>query len=134
MSSYTYVKINIGTGQCQGATVELGLNYIADLSTKKTGGMFKVEDVPYSPDSMTLSEKCAEITKDKSPHVGITGWTRLPSNDYKTTMNAIAKVSLRGGAFISLFSVCIKIHSLVNISFFLYHSLPGRTRCYCRSR
>lgn len=80
-----------GDGQCSGSTVELALNYVADITTKKTGGMFKVEDVPYSAQQGSW-EKCEDVTKGKSPSVGIEGWTQLNSNDYKATMNAIAKV------------------------------------------
>jgi len=78
-----------GEGGCTGATVELGLNYIADMTSKKTGGMYTIEDVPY--DSSGGGE-CVDLTKDKKPSVGITGWTSLPTNSYEHVMNAVAKV------------------------------------------
>lgn len=80
-----------GTGDCKGATVELGLNYIADHTAKKTGGMYKIQDLAYTTNADQWS-KCDVLTKDISPSVGITGWTQLPSNNYTATMNAVAKI------------------------------------------
>ncbi|KAL3794827.1 hypothetical protein ACHAW5_004349, partial [Stephanodiscus triporus] len=80
-----------GKGDCSGATVELALNYVADLTAKKQGGMFRIEDVPYHGSSKTWV-KCDEVTSGKTPMVGIEGWTKLPDNNYKATMNAVAKV------------------------------------------
>lgn len=81
-----------GQGGCTGATVELALNYIADQTAKKTGGMFNIEDVPYAPGEGTSTDGCAGLTKDKTASVGIEGWTVLQTNDYKAVMNAVAKV------------------------------------------
>ena len=81
-----------GTGGCIGSTVELALNYIADITAKKTGGMFNITDVPYSGSNQGWGS-CEDVTKDKSPQVGIEGWTALETNDYKAVMNAVAKVS-----------------------------------------
>ena len=80
-----------GKGDCDGATVELALNYVADLTFKKQGGMFSIADVPYNGSSENWV-KCNDVTSDKTPVVGIEGWTQLPDNDYKATMNAVAKV------------------------------------------
>jgi len=80
-----------GKGGCSGATVELGLNYIADVTTKKTGGMYAIKDVPYSALDQSWG-KCKDVTKGKSPSVGIDGWTQLEVNSYKAVMNAVAKV------------------------------------------
>lgn len=80
-----------GTGGCTGSTVELALNYIADITAKKTGGMFNITDVPYSGSNQGWGS-CEDVTKDKSPQVGIEGWTALETNDYKAVMNAVAKV------------------------------------------
>lgn len=80
-----------GKGDCSGATVELALNYVADLTAKKQGGMFRIEDVPYHGSSKTWVE-CDDVTSGKTPMVGIEGWTKLPGNNYKATMNAVAKV------------------------------------------
>jgi hypothetical protein len=90
-----------GKGECDGATVELALNYVADLTAKKQGGMFRITDVPYSSSTETWVT-CDDVTSGKVPAVGIQGWTKLPSNDYKATMNAVAKVhsSFGGGHFL----------------------------------
>jgi len=53
--------------------------------------MFRITDVPYSSSTETWVT-CDDVTSGKDPAVGIQGWTKLPSNDYKTTMNAVAKV------------------------------------------
>lgn len=76
---------------CTGSTPELAMNYIADITAKKSGGMYRIEDVPYDYKQKDWVE-CEAITKGKSPAVGIEGWTQLPMNNYQATMNAIAKV------------------------------------------
>jgi len=78
-----------GEGKCTGATVELGLNYVADVTAQGTGGMFTIEDVPYTGGDRAA---CEDLAAGKRAAVGIDGWTRLPANDYKATMNALAKV------------------------------------------
>lgn len=78
-----------GQGECSGSTAELGFNYIADITAKKTGGMYNIDDVPYSADE---DNRCARLTEGITPSVGIDGWTQLPSNSYKAAMNAVAKV------------------------------------------
>lgn len=80
-----------GEGACTGSTVELALNYVADKSAKKTGGMFSITDVPYEAAGADIS-KCKEASAGKTPSVGIEGWTRLESNNYEVAMNALAKV------------------------------------------
>ena len=77
-----------GTGQCQGATIELAYNYVADQTISKKGGMFSLSDLQYQP----IDETCDGLTDGKSPVVGIEGWVKLPKNDYKAIMNAVAKV------------------------------------------
>lgn len=77
-----------GTGGCKGATVEIGLNYIADLTAKKEGGMYNLSDVPYSP---STTQSCEDSTEGSTASVGVTGWTQLPTNDYKSVMNAVAQ-------------------------------------------
>ena len=79
-----------GKGGCTGATVELALNYVADRTAKRTGGMFSIDDVPYDSTSTEWGE-CKDVAKGKAPSVGIQGWTRLPSNSYQAVMNALAK-------------------------------------------
>ena len=39
-----------------------------------------------------MDKDCEGMTDNLTPTVGLTGWTLLPSNDYKATMNALAKV------------------------------------------
>jgi cathepsin L len=77
-----------GTGKCEGSIPELGWNYIADITAKKTGGMYTLEDLPYE----AMDKNCQGMTDNLTPVVGLTGWTLLPTNDYKATMNAVAKV------------------------------------------
>lgn len=79
-----------GKGGCTGATVELALNYLADVTAKQTGGMYSIDDVPYQASDASM-KKCDDITKGKKPSVGIEGWTQLPANNYTATMNAVAK-------------------------------------------
>lgn len=81
-----------GEGKCSGSTVELAMDYIADRTAKKTGGMFEIKDVPYHA-TAELWGDCQDLTKGKVPAVGIEGFTNVPSNDYKATMNALAKKS-----------------------------------------
>ena len=59
-----------GTGQCQGATIELAYNYVADQTASKKGGMFNLSDVKYQ----AMNEQCDGLTKGKVPVVGIEGW------------------------------------------------------------
>lgn len=80
-----------GTGKCSGSTAELAFNYIADVTAKKQGGMYTTAVVAYHPQSSTW-EKCTELALGKTPAAGIDGWSVLPGNDYKATMNAVAKV------------------------------------------
>ncbi|KAL7553486.1 hypothetical protein ACHAWF_016763 [Thalassiosira exigua] len=88
-----------GKGGCTGSTVELGLNYVAERTAKKTGGLFKLDDVTYLPsDAATIGDEssCEALTKGKTPMVGIEGWTKLPTNSLKHVMNALAKVGPLG--------------------------------------
>jgi len=78
-----------GTGKCDGATVELGLNYMADLNDKKNGGMYTIQDVPYTG---TGEKDCATLTQGKTPYAGVTGWVKLPTNNYTAVMNAVHKI------------------------------------------
>lgn len=56
--------------------------------------MYTIDDIPYSASERTWGE-CEDVTKGKSPSAGIEGWTQLATNDYKSVMNAVAKVSVR---------------------------------------
>jgi len=79
-----------GEGRCSGATVELGLNYVADATARGAGGMYALADVPYTGGE---GSGCgAGLVRGRRPAVGIQGWTQLPRNDYRAVMNALAKV------------------------------------------
>ncbi len=67
---------------------ELAYNYIADVSARNISGVFTLDDLPYSSETRTCNDTIAGVT----PSVGIEGWTELPSNNYKSVMNALAKV------------------------------------------
>lgn len=82
--------VSTGNGGCDGATVELAYEYIADM-TAKNGGMYLVSDVDFSYTG--YDAPCSIVGSDSSPAVGIEGWTMLPSNNYTMVMNALAKVS-----------------------------------------
>ncbi|KAL7491259.1 hypothetical protein ACHAWT_001972 [Skeletonema menzelii] len=77
-----------GTGGCEGATIELAYNFVADQTKNEKGGMFNLSDVHYE----AKDEECEGLTDGKTPAVGIDGWVKLPSNDYRSVMNAVAKV------------------------------------------
>ncbi|KAL7466791.1 hypothetical protein ACHAXS_007071 [Conticribra weissflogii] len=77
-----------GDGKCSGSTPELAYNYIADVSARNISGVFTLDDLPYSSETRTCNDTIAGVT----PSVGIEGWTELPSNNYKSVMNALAKV------------------------------------------
>ena len=59
-----------GTGGCEGATIELAYNFVADQTKTKRGGMFNLSDVEYQPKDAT----CDGLTDGKTPVVGIEGW------------------------------------------------------------
>ena len=59
-----------GTGGCEGATIELAYNFVADQTKNKKGGMFNLSDVQYE----AKDEKCEGLTDSKTPVVGIEGW------------------------------------------------------------
>ena len=86
-----------GAGSCDGATVELALNYAAHLhANDDAGGLYTLADVPYTSNGHA---DCAALTEGKTPTASVEGWTRLPTNDYRAVMNALAKVRAppRGG-------------------------------------
>lgn len=69
--------ISTGHGGCDGATVELAYEYIADSTSSNSGGMYKISDLaPYDEKDSACSQGNA------SPVVGIDGWTSLPNNNY----------------------------------------------------
>jgi len=70
-----------GTGGCQGSTQWLGFNY-----TIHAGGMTTEADYPYRGSD----SKCA--TEKIKPAVKISGYVRLPANNYSALMNAVTDV------------------------------------------
>lgn len=59
-----------GKGGCDGATMELAYNFIAQKTKNKKGGMFNLSDVEYQP----KTETCDGLTDGKIPVMGIEGW------------------------------------------------------------
>ena len=59
-----------GTGKCEGATIELAYNFVADQTKNKNGGMFTLSDVEYHGMDLT----CEGLTNGKTPVAGIEGW------------------------------------------------------------
>lgn len=68
-----------GTGGCQGSVQWLGFNY-----TIGAGGLSLEKDYPYTG----RTGKCNP--DETKPAAGITGYVRLPSNNYTALMNAVA--------------------------------------------
>lgn len=89
ISSNHIFLVHPGLGQCTGATAELAFNYVADLTATKQGGMFKIVDLPYNVSKLSCD---LESSGNAPAVVGIDGWTKLPDNDYKAGMNALAKI------------------------------------------
>ena len=70
-----------GTGGCEGSTQWLAFNY-----TLHAGGQTLEKDYPYRGSDT----KCAE--EKIKPAAKITGYVRLPPNNYSALMNAVATV------------------------------------------
>lgn len=70
-----------GTGGCEGATQWIGFNY-----TIAAGGLSLDKDYPYSAETDTCRNYMVK------PAVGIKDYVRLPTNDYKSLMNAVATI------------------------------------------
>jgi len=73
-----------GTGGCQGATPWIGFNY-----TVHNGGVTSNESYPYTSGTGTVA--ACEAARVK-PVAKITGYERLPANNYSALMNAVATV------------------------------------------
>lgn len=74
-----------GTGGCQGATTELGFEYIADT------GVVEEYQIGYSAYQGNDSE-CAFNRRLTPPVATIEGYTKLAENNYEDLMNAVAQV------------------------------------------
>ena len=74
-----------GKGNCQGATAEIAFDYVANSE-----GL--LEEFQYSYSSFYGVESSCSIPSAGIPKAQITGYVKLPSNDYESLMNAVAKI------------------------------------------
>lgn len=73
--------------------------------------MYLIDDLPYT----SFDEDCDGLTDNLTPVVGVEGWTSLPSNDYKATMNAVAKVC-NSASIVTFYALSL---SFLDVSSFL---------------
>jgi cathepsin L len=74
-----------GKGNCQGATAEIAFDYVANSE-----GL--LEEFQYSYSSFYGVESSCSIPPAGVPKAHIDGYVKLPSNDYTSLMNAVAKI------------------------------------------
>ncbi len=74
-----------GKGNCQGATAEIAFDYVASSE-----GL--LEEFQYSYSSFYGVESSCSIPPAGVPKAHIDGYVKLPSNDYTSLMNAVAKI------------------------------------------
>jgi len=74
-----------GTGGCEGATEDLAFDYVS-----KSNGVYLESEIPYKSGS-GKDYPCEETLETKASAT-ITGFVRLPLNDYASLMNAIATI------------------------------------------
>lgn len=74
-----------GKGNCQGATAEIAFDYVA-------GSEGLLEEFQYSYSSFYGVESSCSIPPAGVPKAHIDGYVKLPSNDYSSLMNAVAKI------------------------------------------
>lgn len=74
-----------GTGGCQGATTELGFEYIAEV------GVVEEYQIGYSA-YQGADSACAFNKLKTTPVASIQGYTKLAENSYEALMNAVAQV------------------------------------------
>ncbi len=74
-----------GKGNCEGATAEIAFDYVASSE-----GL--LEEFQYSYSSFYGVESSCSIPPAGVPKAHIDGYVKLPSNDYKSLMNAVAKI------------------------------------------
>lgn len=72
-----------GTGGCAGGTAEVVFDAVA-----KSGGMFESFQYPYS--GYYGNDSACALPTTVSPKVSITGYTKLPENEYAPLMQAVA--------------------------------------------
>jgi len=84
-----------GSGGCEGATYELGFDYVAKHGLKLEKEMpYKASDEKCFLEDEDEDEEltlCGSRSSSKSGVASITGYAPVPTNDYVTTMNAVAK-------------------------------------------
>ena len=74
-----------GTGNCEGATAEIAFDYVAN-----SDGLF--EEFQYSYSSYYGVESSCLLPSGTTPKATISGYVKLPTNDYTALMNAVAKI------------------------------------------
>ncbi len=74
-----------GSGGCNGATAEIAFEYMTT-----SAGMF--QEYQYSYSSYYGRDYACSLPTGTNPVAKINGYVKLPENDYKSLMNAIAKV------------------------------------------
>jgi cathepsin L len=72
-----------GAGNCQGATAELAFDYVASV-----GGMVEEWQYPYLS-YYGVEQSCTNLRSN--PKVKISGYIKLPENNYTALMNAVDK-------------------------------------------
>lgn len=77
-----------GVGGCEGSTAELAFEYLTT-----SDGHFEEFQYPYlSYDGTDYNCSTTEISKITAPKGMIGGYVKLPNNNYKAVMNAIAEI------------------------------------------
>lgn len=74
-----------GTGGCEGATSEIAFDYLA-------GSAGAVEEYEIGYNAYYAGDSPCAVTADTLPKATISGYTKLPENNYTALMNAIAQV------------------------------------------
>jgi cathepsin L len=74
-----------GTGGCEGATAEIAFDYVAGSS-----GLLEEYQLGYT--AYNGVDSACGVTSSYVPKASITGYTKLPENNYTALMNAIAQV------------------------------------------
>jgi len=72
-----------GTGGCEGSTAEIAYDYLAT-----SGGQTKESLIPYT----ARDSKCEYDPTKTPPAAAVTGFVKLPENNYTALMNAIAEI------------------------------------------
>jgi cathepsin L len=73
-----------GTGGCYGSTAELAFDYVA-----KSGGLMEEFQYPYT--AYYGNDSACAVPDGTAPKLTIEGYTRVPTNSYKSFMNSLVK-------------------------------------------